>query len=118
MAKGYGRIGGGGQSMGNQNAMRQQFKDLQKQMEEQQQRIAATDVTATVGGGAVKIVMSGDQICKSVTIDPEFLKDTDAEMLQDILLSGINMALEQSKKLQEDQLGSMGSALSSFGLGF
>ncbi len=116
MAKGYGRSGGG--QAGNQNAMRKQLMDLQKQMEEQQAKIAETNVTATVGGGAVKITMSGDQVCKSVEIDSEFLKDTDAEMLQDILLSGINMALDQSRKLSEDKMGPLSSTLSSMGLGF
>lgn|GEM_PF-218511 len=117
MAKGYGKFGGGG-SMGNQNAMRKQLLDLQKQMEEQQAKIAETNVTATVGGGAIKITMTGDQVCKSVEIDPDFLKDADAEMLQDIILSGINMALDQSRKLSEDSMGPLSGALSSMGLGF
>ncbi len=104
--------------MGNQNAMRKQLLDLQKQMEEQQAKIAETNVTATVGGGAIKITMTGDQVCKSVEIDPDFLKDADAEMLQDIILSGINMALDQSRKLSEDSMGPLSGALSSMGLGF
>ena len=123
MAKGYGKMGGG--RMGGMGNMRSQFQDLQKQMMEQQQKIAEMEVTASVGGGAMKITMSGDQVCKSVEIDPEFLKDADAEMLQDMLLTGINSALEQSKKIQEDQMssltgglaGSLGG-LSGLGLGF
>ena len=104
--------------MGNPGAMRQQLLDLQKQMEEQQSKLADTLVTATVGGGAVKITMTGDQVCKSVSIDPEFLKDTDAEMLQDIFLSGINMALDQSRKLQEEKMSPLTGGLSGLGLGF
>lgn len=98
--------------------MKAQIAALQKQMEEQQAKIAEQETTATVGGGAIKITMSGDQVCKSITIDPEFLSDTDAEMLQDMLLSGFNMALEQSKKLQDDGMGFLGNTLSSLGLGF
>ena len=120
MAKGYGKMGGG--RMGGMGGMRNQFQDLQRQMMEQQEKIAAMEVTASVGGGALKIIMSGDQICKSVEIDPEFLKDADAEMLQDMLLTGINSALEQSKKLQEDQMnsitGGLAGSLSGLGLGF
>lgn len=117
MAKGYGKMGGG-RPAGNSGAMRQQLVDLQRQMEEQQAKLAETLVTATVGGGAIKIAMTGDQICKSVIIDPEFLKDTDAEMLQDILLSGINMALDLSRKQQEEKMGSLSGGLSGLGLGF
>lgn len=117
MAKGYGKFGGG-RAGGNPNAMRQQILELQRQMEEQQAKIAEMTTTATVGGGAVKIVMSGEQVCKEVIIDPEFLKDTDADMLQDMILSGINTALEQSKKLAEDNMSGISNALSSMGLGF
>ncbi len=115
MAKGYGKMGGG-----NMGGMRNQFQALQKQMMEKQEEIAASVVTASVGGGALKITMSGDQVCKGVEIDPEMLKDMDAEMLQDMLLTGINSALEQSKKLQEDGMGSLPGMglLSGMGLGF
>ena len=86
MAKGYGKIGETPQSGGN---MKAQVQALQKQMQEQQAKIAEMETTTTVGGGAIKITMTGDQVCKSVVIDPEFLKDSDAETLQDILLSGL-----------------------------
>ena len=112
----------GGGRMGGMGNMRSQFQDLQKQMMEQQAKIAEMEVTSSVGGGALKITMSGDQVCKSVEIDPEFLKDADAEMLQDMLITGINSALEQSKKLQEDQMnsitGGLAGSLSGLGLGF
>ncbi len=116
MAKGYGRPGG--RPAGNQNAMRQQLIELQKQMEVEQAKIAEATVTATVGGGVVKITMTGDQTCKSVEIDPDFLKEADAEMLQDMILSGINLALEQSRKLSEEKMSSISNTLSSMGLGF
>ena len=120
MAKGFGRMGGSvGGGMG---SMRSQFQSLQKQMMEQQEKIAEMEVTSSVGGGVLKITMSGDQVCKNVEIDPEFLKDADAEMLQDMLITGINSAIEQSKKIQEEQMnsitGGLASGLSGLGLGF
>ena len=109
MAKGFNRpkgmVGGGG---GN---MMQQIKRLQEQMEQAQAQLAEETVTATVGGGAVKVTMTGDQRCKGITIDPELLKDADAEMLQDMLLSGVNMALDQSRKLAEERMGPLASGL-------
>ena len=109
MAKGFNRpkgmAGGGG---GN---MMQQIKRLQEQMEQAQAQLAEETVTATVGGGAVKVTMTGDQRCKGITIDPELLKDADAEMLQDMLLSGVNMALDQSRKLAEERMGPLASGL-------
>ncbi len=119
MAKGYGKMGG---QMGGIGGMRNQFQNLQKQMMEQQEKIAEMEVSSSVGGGVLKITMSGDQVCKNVEIDPDFLKDADAEMLQDMLLTGINSALEKSKKLQEEQMnsitGGLTSSLAGLGLGF
>jgi nucleoid-associated protein EbfC len=96
-------MGGGG--------MMQQIKKLQEQMEQAQAQLADETTTATVGGGAVKVTMTGDQHCKDITIDPEMLKDADAEMLQDMLLSCVNMALDQSRKLQEDRMGPLAGGL-------
>jgi nucleoid-associated protein EbfC len=110
MAKGFNRPKGGGGGMGG-GGMMNQIKRLQEQMEVAQAQLADETVTATVGGGAVKVTMTGDQHCKGITIDPEMLKDADAEMLQDMLLSCVNMALDQSRKLAEDKMGPLAGGL-------
>jgi len=91
--------------------MMQQIQKLQKQMEEAQAKLAEETVTVTTGGGAIKVVMTGDQKCKSVEISPEFLKDADAEMLQDMVLSAVNMALDESRALQEKLMGPLAGGL-------
>lgn len=112
MAKGYNRPPGGGGGGGMMN----QIKRLQEQMEAVQAQLAEETVTATVGGGAIKVTMTGDQKCKAVEVDPELLKDLDAEMLQDMLLSAVNLALDQSRQLQADRMGPLTGGLG--GLGF
>jgi DNA-binding YbaB/EbfC family protein len=107
MAKGFNR----GPAMGGQGGMMGQLQKLQKQMEEAQAKLAEEIVTVTTGGGAIKIVMTGDQKCKSVEISPEFLKDADAEMLQDMVLSAVNMALDQSRELQQKMMGPLAGGL-------
>ena len=107
MAKGFNK----GPAMGGQPGMMQQLQRLQKQMEEAQAKLAEETVTATAGGGAIKVVMTGDQKCKSVEVDPEFLKDMDAEMLQDMVLSAVNMALDQSRELQQKFMGPLAGGL-------
>ena len=113
MAKGYNRpgaaAGGGG--------MMNQIKRLQEQMEAVQAQLAVETVTATVGGGAIKVTMTGDQKCKGIEIDPEMLKDADADMLQDMILSAVNMALDQSRQLQSDRMGPLAGGLGGMGLG-
>jgi DNA-binding YbaB/EbfC family protein len=107
MAKGFNK----GPAMGGQGGMMQQLQRMQKQMEEAQAKLAVETVTATAGGGAIKIVMTGDQKCQSVEINPELLKDMDAEMLQDLVLSAVNMALDQSRALQEKLMGPLAGGL-------
>ena len=107
MAKGFNR----GPAMGGQNAMMQQIQKLQKQMEEAQAKLAEETVSATAGGGAIKVTMTGDKKCKSVEISPEFLKDADAEMLQDMVLSAVNMALDESRALQEKLMGPLAGGM-------
>jgi DNA-binding YbaB/EbfC family protein len=91
--------------------MMQQLQRMQQQMEEAQAKLAMETVTATAGGGAIKVVMTGDQVCKSVEVDPEFLKDMDTEILQDMVLSAVNMALDQSRELQQKLMGPLAGGL-------
>ena len=107
MAKGFNR----GPAAGGQTGMVQQLQRVQKQMEEAQARLAVETVTATAGGGAIKVVMTGDQKCRSVEISPDFIKDADAEMLQDLVLSAVNMALDQSRELQQKLMGPLAGGL-------
>lgn len=107
MAKGFNK----GPATGGQAGMMQQLQRLQKQMEEAQAKLAEATVSATAGGGAIKVVMTGDQKCQSVEIAPEFLKDADPEMLQDLVLSAVNMALDQSRELQQQMMGPLAGGL-------
>jgi DNA-binding YbaB/EbfC family protein len=115
MAKGFNRPAGGGGGAGG-GGMMNQIKRLQEQMEVAQAQLALETTTASVGGGAIKVTMTGDQKCKGIQIDPEMLKDADAEMLQDLLLSAVNMALDQSRKMQSDRMGPLAGGMG--GLGF
>ena len=89
----------------------QQLQKLQKQMEEAQAQLAVETVTATAGGGAIKVTMTGDQKCQSVEISADLLKDADAEMLQDLVLSAVNLALDQSRELQQKLMGPLAGGL-------
>ncbi len=113
MAKGYSRPkpvkGGGG--------MMAQIQQMQEQMALAQAQLADELVTASVGGGVITVTMTGDQVCKSVDIAPELLDDPDLEMVQDLLTSGINAALDKSRELASDKMAPFTSMLGGMGLG-
>jgi DNA-binding YbaB/EbfC family protein len=114
MAKGYKRpkgMRGAGGGMGGGGGMMQQLQQMQQQMEMIQAQLAEETVEVTVGGGVVIVTFSGDQVCKGVVINPDVLEDADPEMLQDLLLSAINMGLEKSRALQAERLGPLTGGL-------
>ena len=114
MAKGKGRgrsfqrntVGGGGQA-----GMMQQLQQMQEQLAEAQEKLKEETVTATAGGGAISVTVTGDQKCTDVKITPELLEDVDSEMLQDLVLSAVNMALDKSRELAAERMGPMASGL-------
>ena len=107
MAKGFNKLPG----MGGANPMMAQIQKLQRQMEEAQEKLAVESVSATAGGGAIKVTMTGDQKCTGVEIDPEFLKDADAEMLNDLVLTAVNLALDKSREIQQQMMGPLSGGL-------
>ena len=67
-------------------APRQQLEQLQNQMMQAQNNLAEAVVTASAGGGAVVIEMTGAQELRSITIKPEVVDPEDVEMLQDLIM--------------------------------
>ena len=108
MAKGFNR---GPATAGGGNPMMAQLQKLQAQMALAQEQLAVETVTVTAGVGAIKVTMTGDQKCKSIEIDPEFLKDSDAEMLNDMVLTAVNLGLDKSRELQEKMMGPLAGGL-------
>ena len=91
--------------------MMQQLQQLQEQMVQAQESLADETVTATVGGGVVKVVATGDQKIVAIEIAPEILEDADVEMLQDLLLTAVNSALEKGQELAAERLGPLAGGL-------
>lgn len=91
--------------------MMQQIQRLQEQLAEAQAQLSTATVTASSGGGAVKITMTGDQKCTSVQVSPQLMHEADADMMQDLVLSAVNLALEKSRALAAERLGPLTGGL-------
>lgn len=92
---------GGAQNM---NSMLRQAQKMQEDIENAQAEIDATDYTASVGGGAIDVVMSGNKTLKSIKIKPEVVDPEDVEMLEDLVMSAINEVLRTIEKASEDKM--------------
>jgi DNA-binding YbaB/EbfC family protein len=78
---------------------------MQQQMEQIQNNLASRTVEATSGGGAVKVVAKCDGTIASVKIDPQALNPADAQLLEDMILSAANQALNQAKEVSNAEMG-------------
>ena len=94
----------GGLTRGGQGVM-QQIQQLQEQMIKAQEALAEEQVTGSAGGGAVKVIVTGDQRVLSVSVDQALIEDGDVELIQDLFLTAINQGLEQSRSLAEERMG-------------
>ena len=93
--RGGGR-GFGGPQMGGAGMVKQ-LQKLQEDMASAQEALKQETLTVTAGGGAVTIVITGDQRIQSITLKPEVVDPADVEMLQDLIVAAVNEAIETSQ---------------------
>jgi hypothetical protein len=111
------RMGGGGAGgAGGVSGLAQQLQKMQAEMMKAQEALEDETLEVTSGGGAVKIVITGHQRVRSITINPEVLSGADAEMLQDMLVAAVNQAIEQSQTMAASRLESITGGMNLPGL--
>ena len=98
MAKGF-NMGGM-----NRNQMMAQARKMQEQLIAAQQKAAETEVSASAGGGAVKVTATGDMRLTSLAIAPDALDPEDVEMLQDMVAAAVNEALRGVSDMSTQRL--------------
>ena len=82
-----------------------QAAKMQQQMEQIQAELAARTVEATSGGGAVKVVAKCDGTLASIKIDPQALNPSDAQIVEDMIVTAANQALAQAKEISNTEMG-------------
>ena len=93
MAKRGGFPGGG--MPGNMNNLMKQAQRMQRQMEESQKELEEKEFTATAGGGAVEVSVSGKREVTKVKLQEEAVDPDDIEMLEDLIMAATNEALRK-----------------------
>jgi len=78
---------------------------MQQQMEQIQASLAARTVEGTSGGGAVKVTAKCDGTLAGIKIDPQALNPSDAQLLEDMILTAANQALSQAKEISNSEMG-------------
>jgi DNA-binding YbaB/EbfC family protein len=102
--------------MANMGKLIKQAQRMQQQMEEVQAALAARTVVATSGGGAVKVTAKCDGTIAGIKIDPSALIPSDAQLLEDMILTAANQALSQAKDIANSEMGKVTAGMSLPGL--
>ena len=98
------------------NQMIKQAQKMQDQITELQEDIEAREFSATAGGGVVEVVLTGKKTIKSLNIKPEAVDPEDVEMLQDLIISAINEAVNNIENTTETEMGKITGGVSLPGL--
>ena len=100
---------------GNMNNLMKQAQKMQRQMEEAQQALEEKEVTATAGGGAVEVTVSGKKEVIKVKLAEEVVDPEDIEMLEDLIMAATNEAL---RKMEAETQAVMSKLTGGLGGGF
>jgi DNA-binding YbaB/EbfC family protein len=88
-----------------------QAQDLQAKLLKAQQELADMTTEVSSGGGAIKIVIDGQQRIRSVSISPEAINAEDVEMLEDLVTTAVNEAIQKSQELAASHLSGLTGGL-------
>lgn len=103
------------------------IQEMQSKMQEAQEGLSELVVEAEAGGGMVKVKANGNKKIISITMDEDVVDPSDKEMLEDLIVAGVNKALEKAEEASKEKMQEMykgmipgggipGMDLSKFGL--
>ncbi len=96
--------------------MMQQAQKLQAQLAKAQEELENLTVEASSGGGAVTVIVNGQQKIQSVKISPEAVNPEDVELLEDMVLTAVSEAIAKSQQAAAEQLSGLTGGLKIPGL--
>lgn len=86
------------------NEMLRQAQKMQEDMAKLQAELETREYDVSAGGGAVNIKINGKKQIVSLEIAPEIVDPDDVETLSDILIAGINEAINRVEKTSEQEM--------------
>ena len=84
-----------------------QAQQMQQKMARLQEELGQRTVEASVGGGMVSVTVNGKNEVLSLKIEPQVVDPDDVEMLEDLVLAGVNEALRKSQEMISDEMSKL-----------
>ncbi len=102
MAKGGFPMGGG-----NMQQLMRQAQKMQQDLQKKQAELNEATFTAQAGGGMVTVTVYGTKELKSIALNPAVVDPDDIEMLQDLIVAGVNAAIKEASEAVEREMGKL-----------
>ena len=99
------------------NDMMQRIQKMQEDMNAAQEEVENSEFSASAGGGAVEVTVSGKHEVLSVKIQPEVVDPEDVEMLEDLLIASLNEAVRKANHAMESRMQGVTGGLNIPGMG-
>ena len=96
---------------GNMTNLMKQAQKMQRQMEEATKELEEKEITATAGGGAVEVTVSGKKEIKKIKLSEEVVDPDDIEMLEDLIVAATNEALRQVEEYSQQSMSKITGGL-------
>ena len=101
--------------MGN---LMKQAQQMQQKMMKLQEEVAKRTLDASVGGGMVTVTVNGKSEVLRIKIEPEVVDPNDVEMLEDLIVAGVNEALRKAQEMVSEEMSKLTGGLKIPGLSF
>ena len=80
------------------------FSELQEKMKEAKSELSKLEVEAEAGGGMVKVKANGQRQIMSIKLDKDVIDPEDAEMMEDLVVAGVNKALDKAEEAAQQKM--------------
>ena len=100
----------------NQGNMMKRIQQMQEDMQNAQAEVENSEFTATAGGGAVEVTVSGSHEVRSIKMQPDIVDPDDIEMLEDMLIAALNESIKKANDAKEQGIEKAKGGLSIPGL--
>ena len=96
--------------------MFKQFGDMKGRMDEIKQRMSKMRIVGESGAGMVKVTVNGDGQVLKVDIDRAMLAPEDNEMLEELIVSAVNDAVNRAREALAHEMKSLTGGMNIPGL--
>ncbi len=98
------RLPKSGAGMNNIQDLAKKAQEAQEKMEKASAELEEKEYSASSGGEAVKVTISGKLEVKNIDIKPEVVDPQDVTMLSDLIIAAVNEAIKKVNEEKEEMM--------------